>query len=481
MKQLLLAAIVASTFNAYSQQICDTLWITPSGGQDTYINGWSGHMNLNYGTWDEFSTEAWTSGGESYISRSLIEFDLSQIPANAININAELSLFHNPAEDHSSLSGSNACYLERITSAWDQNIVTWNTQPTTTTLNSVSLAQSSSTTEDYLNIDVSTLINDIINDPSNSFGIMLKLQTEVEYRKMFFASSDHADSNIHPYIVVCYDLATTSNNCDTLIIAQDKGQDTYINGWSGHMNLNYGTWDEFSTEAWTSGGESYISRSLIEFDLSQIPANAININAELSLFHNPAEDHSSLSGSNACYLERITSAWDQNIVTWNTQPTTTTLNSVSLAQSSSTTEDYLNIDVSTLINDIINDPSNSFGIMLKLQTEVEYRKMFFASSDHTDSNIHPYLVVCYDLPNEIEEIVSPSDFKVYPNPAKKEFSVKGDNITKIEIVDCTGKIVKSVIGNSSQYNFNIKYEAKGIYLVRIFSNNTIVTKKLIIQ
>ncbi len=88
-------------------------------------------------------------------------------------------------------------------------MVTWNNQPITTTENEVFLSESSSSFQDYLNIDVTNLIEDMIADPTNSHGFLLKLLDEQHYRKMVFASSGHSNSNLHPKLEVCYSITTT--------------------------------------------------------------------------------------------------------------------------------------------------------------------------------------------------------------------------------------------------------------------------------
>lgn len=73
----------------------------------------------NYGNQPSFNAIAWTNNGNISNSRSLVQFDLSRIPANANILNAQLSLFANPAGTHSTTSGPNNTVLQRITSTWN--------------------------------------------------------------------------------------------------------------------------------------------------------------------------------------------------------------------------------------------------------------------------------------------------------------------------------------------------------------------------
>ena len=69
----------------------------------------------------------------------------------------------------------------------------------------------------------------------------------------------------------------------------------------GYNDKNFGTSTENSAVAWTKSGSDYMMRSLIEFDLSSIPANSSIISATLSLFGSSGSkdgNHFGFFGSN---------------------------------------------------------------------------------------------------------------------------------------------------------------------------------------
>jgi hypothetical protein len=68
-----------------------------------------------------------------------------------------------------------------VTQAWDPTTVTWNTQPTTTTTNRVWVAASTSATES-LTVNLTTLVQDMVNNPSTNYGLMMLLENEIYYR-----------------------------------------------------------------------------------------------------------------------------------------------------------------------------------------------------------------------------------------------------------------------------------------------------------
>lgn len=176
----------------------------------------------------------------------------------------------------------------------------------------------------------------------------------------------------------------------------NNGNDAFIYDLKPDRNL--GTHQDFMASVWTNGGIPVIVRSLIKFDFSSIPKDAIIDSVRLSLYsyHSPLNlAHSTVSGSNLALLQRVTSDWDENQVTWNNQPETTIKNQVALSRSQKEIQDYLNIDVTKLAEEMIKNTVSNYGFMLKLETEEYYRSMVFGSSDNDNSNLHPKLVIFY--------------------------------------------------------------------------------------
>lgn len=82
----------------------------------------------------------------------------------------------------------------------------------------------------------------------------------------------------------------------------------------------------------------------------------------------------------------------------------------------------------------------------------------------------------------IEEMTNPSQWVLYPNPATTYFQIDFENNTqqkKIEIFDSMGKKVLSIPLKKRNNKVKIGALSKGVYSVRIFSNNKIQTTILI--
>jgi hypothetical protein len=180
----------------------------------------------------------------------------------------------------------------------------------------------------------------------------------------------------------------------------DEGKDAIVASCvsCSYNDNNYGSTPDFLATAWTNSADESNLRSLIQFDLSSIPDGATIESAELSLFYKNSPgngDHSTLSGSNAAWLERITDAWTESTVTWDNQPATTSVDQVALPASTSNSQDYTAIDVTAIVKGWVSNPATNFGLKLRLQNETAYRQLAFASSDHTEEAKRPKLVIKY--------------------------------------------------------------------------------------
>ena len=194
--------------------------------------------------------------------------------------------------------------------------------------------------------------------------------------------------------MILYQNAISQDHVITFRPDHVQGIDAMIR--TDYPDQNFGSEKDFMANAWTAG-DFFVQRSLLKFDLSAIPADAQIKDAKLSLWCNIYTHHYQIdSGDNVSYLQRITSAWQENTVTWNTQPSVTSNDQVQLARSISNTQDYLDIDVTTLTKEMFANQNLNYGFMLRLVTEELYRCIVFASSDCLDPAIWPQLVVTYD-------------------------------------------------------------------------------------
>lgn len=161
----------------------------------------------NNNSLQELPPSFWTNSGSSVETRALLKFDLSNIPSGAVIVSAKLSLYAvpNPVNGdgvHAHSGSNNAVYIRRITTNWATSNLSWSNQPATSQLNQVELPATSNSSQDYTNLDVSNLIQDMVSN--DNYGIMLQLKEPILYNIQNFASSKHADASKHPKLVVEY-------------------------------------------------------------------------------------------------------------------------------------------------------------------------------------------------------------------------------------------------------------------------------------
>ena len=447
--------------------------------------------NYNFTGYGECFAEQWTSGGIPFEARGLLHYDLSQIPVGAVILSAGLSLYVDTT--HSNGGGTygtdDVSHLFQVTSPWNPNTVTWNTQPATSANGAVILPQSTNVNENYLNLDVSAFVQGWVNNPGTNYGMLLQIGTPYTYNSMVFCSSSYGDSTRWPKLDICYQLPspchllasfnqqnlgngtvqfnnTSTNNgstishwtfynasgvlstsnvfsplvtfsgnppfsatlllTDTLHGCLDSvveavnivtcvnlqqgisaGVGSVISSYSPTQNFNYaGGYAELFAEQWTVSGVPLETQALLQYNLSQIPAGTSVISANLNLYadinnSNGRAGQPTFGNDNACYLHQVTGAWNPASVTWNNKPAVSNTNNILLAQSTNTDEDYLNINVSNLVQSWVNSPATNNGLMLEIITQNYYNSMIFCSPSYADSTLRPSLQICYFTPSPI--------------------------------------------------------------------------------
>lgn len=420
------------------------------------------------------------NGGENS-NRGLISFDLSDIPAGASISSAQLYLYaagyvNELIPGH---FGSNSAYIRRMSSPWLESSVTWNSSPTSTTVNQVVVPASSSSTEDYV-MEVGALVQDMVSDAQSSHGFLLRQQVENPSNPscLVFHSSDEADPAKHPKLVVTYTAAT-------MLCIQPNAEESPDVSVGYHYSYNTEN-TNFGDDIWFkafcipgANGDANTTRSILDFDLSILPTGTTLVSAELSLFaagyvNDLIPGH---FGVNAALLQRVVGPWTEFSVTWNTQPSTTVTDQVLVPASSSGAEDYT-IDVTGLVEAALGDPANSFGFLMRQVVEDpdEPSCLVFWLSDSSDPDEHPRLCLTYTLHGAVGQVeVSERErgLRVFPYPSNGMFTVQvppDGSITTIQLIGGMGEVVYDWRGQTLQKErliLEFPAVASGRYMLRI--------------
>lgn len=434
-------------------------------------------------------------------NRGLFDFDLSQIPNNSVIIDAKLSLVaydydgqHPSSILNSGHTGNNQAYLKRVTQNWQENVVTWNTQPSATPQNQIVLQQSTSTNQDYLDIDVTQLVQDMIDNPNQSYGFLFGLVDEVLVANLSFHSKEGNDMSKYPKLEISYRF------CGEFEFFPTKDVSLGYHDNRNTENTNYATALQlaaFQIPSFDSTGVN-TNRGLFDFDLSEIPQNTVISSAKLNLYaydydgtHPSSILNSGHVGNNESYLRRVTQSWQENVVTWNTQPIATPQNQVVLPQSTSTNQDYLNIDVTQLVQDMIDNPNQSHGFLLGLIDEVLTANLTFHSKEGSDSTKYPKLIIdidCKDDPNSTNQIsrkdkVLYNSPRIYPNPANDfiriDIDLEDKIVKNLKIFSFEGKLVFDKDNFNTSETISTTSFNNGMYVLRIEENENISYVKFI--
>ena len=148
-----------------------------------------------------------------------------------------------------------------------------------------------------------------------------------------------------------------------------------------------------------------IYRSFISFKLSQIPTNAIVTSATLKLVPKTITNPVSYSYD----VERATSAWTENSVTWANQSTTFSSDMISVDPTTSVSTLPHQIDVKSHVQNMVNYPYNNHGWRIHLNKENEVGNDYgvtFYTANHVNPQFRPTLEVSYVLPMEVTSVIT---------------------------------------------------------------------------
>ncbi|QNR24782.1 DNRLRE domain-containing protein [Croceimicrobium hydrocarbonivorans] len=453
---------------------------------------------LNYGSYPWENMHAWTNNGQAVVHRSLIDFNLNGISNPSLIDSAFLVLQVPPSGvQYSSghhMATDNSCEVTTITAPWNEFQVSWVNQPSTDTSNKIIIPRSDSAYQAY-RLDVTSMVQNMLNSPTATHGFYLKLLNESSYRRMVFASKESPYSHLAPILVVKQTIPPpppppTGNSIEISAL-----QDAMIREYNQvGDSSNYGNYRWNNIQMMNLNGTLEKQRSLIQFDLSGIPATAPLDSAILELSMDRdltaplyTSGHIFSNGANSCIVRRIINPWQESTVNWFNQPSVAFQNTIYMASSVRAFQDY-RLDVTNLVFDMLRYPSQNHGFYIQLQFESPDRRMVFASRENPDSTARPKLILYLPQGFELMEENSVFETAVYPNPSQGKlnvfipafsggtysirfFNTMGQEITRRSLTDPNSKIdVQGELESGLHY-----------YLILSSSGNKVGAGKVLIQ
>jgi len=185
-------------FSAFlvSQAGADTLTLSPdeSGSKDAQIVDDPSLSDDNFGNYPDLITN-WAGNSRSI---GLLEFDISSIAAGATVNNATLSLFHlynyNLGQTYN---------IFRVTSAWDESTVTFDTAPTFDPTAVASLTIGDNGMWVYRNWDITNLVQGWVSGSYQNYGMWIEEIPVTGQGSAYFASAS-SGSEMRPVLDINY-------------------------------------------------------------------------------------------------------------------------------------------------------------------------------------------------------------------------------------------------------------------------------------
>lgn len=473
----------------------NTLIMQPNAdkGIDAMVLNRLDMINGNFGTDISLFVDGWTGdqqGSEHNDGRSLIKFgELDALKTQKAEVTSAKLVLYSTAVRRFSSAGNNPGKLFLITKEWSESTVTWNTQPTYDA-NSFVATPVIAQLFDSVVIDVSPLVQKIVNTTAPNHGFLYKLDSEDPYRSIEFASSDYtADAKRTPKLIVEYKLPVEPNPEGELILQPDpsEGYDAMVLNRTDMINGNFGADISLFVDGWSGnqqGSPDNDGRSFIKFvRLDELKKQkAVVTNAQLVMYSTAVRRFSD-SGDNRGKLFNVNKEWSESTITWNNQPTYDPAPFV-VTPLIDQYFDSVVIDVSSLVKRIVDGVVPNYGFLYKLDDEDPYNSIEFASSDYIlDAKRRPKLVVKYEPSVTTYLSGSPlqaGNVHIFPNPATSElFFRHPEQIESFAVYSSNG--LEVLKGDKGQIRLDLSTLDKGMYMIRISTQTETSSQKFFKQ
>ncbi|RLI75203.1 hypothetical protein DRO97_03875 [Archaeoglobales archaeon] len=183
----------ACSLEAYKDVgIIKTITLYPT--DDAYVYEVS--PSSNYGSSTSLHVQSYRFWGLNFNERTYIKFNLSSISSTSYVLDAKLQLYA-----YSSNAQNRNYEVHKVTSNWDENTITWSSQPSFETTATDTISPTSNSWNAW------TVTSDVQNMISgNNYGWCIKDESESSRSQKYthFYSKEYSDTAYHPKLVVEY-------------------------------------------------------------------------------------------------------------------------------------------------------------------------------------------------------------------------------------------------------------------------------------
>lgn len=266
----------------------------------------------------------------------------------------------------------------------------------------------------------------------------------------------------------------TSNHSILVTFRQIEGvgvispeADAYVHGGSYESN-NYGNSESLIVK--TSDNLSYARKSYLRFDLQTIenPISSAKLALKLASIDGSTTTH------NLMFVDD--DAWSETSINWLNKPAEgVVLNS----RGTPTVNEWVEFDITNQAEtERIGDGKISLLVMDAANSGV----MSTYYSKESGSEDSPHLLITEDASSTSIDVNKPR-IKIYPNPAKTEFTVQFNDVRNVELslFDLRGKLLLSKKELIDQLIIPVNHLEKGVYILKIRDKNGTYEKKIIVD
>jgi len=245
----------------------------------------------------------------------------------------------------------------------------------------------------------------IIRGGSETYYFLLEKEGYLPQKIRFTAAQLRASTRENPLILK---IPWDSNQWKTLVLqpGPDEGKDAMISNLDD--DKNFGDYKYFETTFITEPVLTVMrsNRSLIWFNLNAVPKSAVIRKVTLQLFYDlpvPFDpvyltdiDPSTGKFRYGGVLQQIVEVWEEDKVTWNTQPKTIESNQVFISPFNLNVN-FITVDVTRLFVPINEVAAPNYGMFFRLWPIEHFPGFRFASSDFPIETMRPKLTVYYTI------------------------------------------------------------------------------------
>lgn len=244
----------------------------------------------------------------------------------------------------------------------------------------------------------------VIRGGSDMYYFILEKEGYLPQKMQFNARELLATSKENPLI-----LKIPWNSQFKMLVLQpgpEKGKDAMISNLEPDKNFGAHKYFEatFLTEPVLTVMRS--NRSMIFFNLDTLPKSAIIKKVVLQLSYDlpipfsntyPADVYPSTGIEwYGGVLQQIVESWEENKVTWNTQPKAIETNQVFIPPFIRNVN-FIDVDVTRLFVSPVANPLPNYGMLFRLWPTEKFPGFRFASSDFAEPKMRPKLTIYYTL------------------------------------------------------------------------------------